>query len=210
VARKKAKRSKKDAGQDPVGGGQTPNGHDAEIVRRRENAVSRLRVQGYRLRQIADTLLEQHMSGDTPLFQFVGPGRKPLDVKDLPLEEARSRAYEVVSKDMTRFREREEAGRGSAVERLADNTFMLEMRLLTWLRDADEKRRAERDTLKFIAATKECREIAIRLARLQGIETERPIELKLPERYRVYFDDDGVLHQEKLEPEKKTEEGEPN
>lgn len=202
TAARKAKKPR--ATQKPV----TPNRIDPEIIRRREITVSRLIADGETLVEIADALLRTHMNGGDPLFTFFGPDNKALAPDALTMEEMRQRVYNTVRQDLHNFRERV-SGRYNAKSKLAEDRFVLETRLREMFKDANTKRKAEQDTVKFTIVTKECRELATRLGRLQGVETEKAIELKLPERYVVRIDDDGIIHKQKVT-EEQQEEGEPN
>ncbi|PYQ30514.1 MAG: hypothetical protein DMF56_06795 [Acidobacteria bacterium] len=44
---------------------------------------------------------------------------------------------------------------------------------------------------KWNALARTAIDLGARIARLQGIETEKAIEVRLPERYRAWIDDDG-------------------
>lgn len=195
------------------------NNIDPEIVRRREAAVNRLRTDGYSLREIADALLTAHLEEGNTLFSFVGPDRALLteaEVAALSHEDLRDRAYFTVKQDVKKRRDEANAEQPDAV-RLADDRYVLAERLRIYLRrlvvrmegDPTNKDRSKRvgeaDNGKYTLMMRTAIELATRIARLQGIETEKPIELRLPERYRAWIDEDGIIHREKLAPDPPSE-----
>jgi len=193
---------------------------DPAIVRRRENAVNRLRADGYTLREIADSLLQVHIKEGSSLFTFTGPDGHPLtpeEVSALPWEELRDRAYNTVKQDVKRHRDEVQKEAPNAV-RLADDRYVLAERYRTFLKriilkmEGDPSRGVpgERDTGRYNNMMRTAIDLAARIGRLQGIETEKPMELRLPERYRAWIDGDGIIHKEKLDASENEEEEKPN
>jgi hypothetical protein len=188
------------------------NNIDPAIVRRRQATVNRLRADGYSLREISDALVSMHTNGDSPLFTFIGPDRQPLTpeaLARLTYEELRDRAYEVVKQDVKKHRIEAGTEQPDAL-RLADDRYLLAERLRVYLkrlilrmegdRTANPPIFGEADNGKYNQMLRTAIELATRIGRLQGIETEKPIELRLPERYRAWIDEEGIIHKEKLAP----------
>jgi len=188
----------------PVTAGQARNNIDPAIVHRRQSAVNQLRADGYQLREIPDALLTAHVNEGSPPFTFVGPDRQPLAESTLSYEELRERAYDLVRQDVKRHRDEVDAEQPSAM-RLQDDRYVLAERPLVHYKrlilrmegDASRSVHGERDNSKYNMMLRTAIELAVRIARLQGIATERPAELRLPERYRAWFADDGIIHREK-------------
>jgi hypothetical protein len=174
------------------------NGVDAGTVRRRRREVNRLRADGYTQREIADMLLDMHMNGGTPLFTFMDRNRVPLDESELTLDEKRDRAFATVRDDVTLHRREAQAEQPDA-ERLADDRYLLSERFRLLYKRTIQRMESEPDNGKWVALVRTAIDLAARMARLQGIETEKPIELRLPERYRVWIADDGIIHRGKCD-----------
>jgi hypothetical protein len=182
------------------------NGIDAEAVHRRRREVNRLRADGYTQREIADALFRLHMNGGTQLFTFITSGRRPIDESKLTFEEMRERAFATVRDDVSLHRKESQAEQPDA-ERFADDRYLLSERLRVFLKrlilrmEGDVKRSiaGEQDNGKYNQMMRTAIEIAVRIGRLQGIETEKPIEVRLPERYRAWIDEDGIIHRKKCD-----------
>lgn len=208
-ARKKKDDARQRSRKKPETQGPQKNGVDPEIVARRRAAVTRLRIDGSSHREIADALLNKHMSGDDPLFTFLGPDNKPLDPRALSFEQMRARAYDVVKQDFHDARKAQAADEDSldALEKLADNRFILKERLRKLYKAGYEALSATTRAGEIAALLKPCLEIAIRIGRIDGIETEKPIEIKLPELFVATIDDDGIVHMEQKPWDGKSEPG---
>lgn len=221
---KKGKAAQQQSTDSPaVPAGEARNHIDPVIVRRRQQTVNRLRADGYSLREIADSLLTAHMNDGSPLFTFLHPDRTLMTAEQIaamPYEELRERAYEVVKQDVKKHRE--EAGTESPdATRLADDRYLLAERLRLFLKrlilrmEGDPtnpdvtKRVGEQDNAKYNQMLRSAIELATRIGRLQGIETEKPVELRLPERYRAWIDEEGIIHKEQLPPGAPSEDEQP-
>lgn len=210
VRRTDKKRKAPQSGSPAVPAGKARNNIDPAIVRRRQQTVNRLRADGYSQREIADALLTAHLNEGSTLFTFVGPDRQPLTAEQIaaiPYDELRDRAYEVVKADVQKHRE--EAGTEQPdAARLADDRYLLAERLRIFLKrlllrmEGDPKAippiPGEQDNSKYNQMLRTAIELSARIGRLQGIETEKPMELRLPERYRAWIDEEGIIHKEQL------------
>lgn len=183
-------------GSPPVTGGTSRNNIDPEIVIRRRRAVNRLRADGYSLIEIAESLLQAHTSGDSPLFTFVDEHRQPVDLSTLTYAELRQRAADVVRKDVQEFRSELAMEAPSAI-RIADDRYVLGERYRMLFKKAIEKMNNERDNARWNNLARTAGDFAARIGRLQGIETEKPMEIRLPERYRAWIDEDGIVHKDR-------------
>lgn len=189
---------KKTTKKDPAITSRASRNHiDPEIVRRRQATVNRLRTEGSSLIEVADALLSTHMSGDAPLFTFVGPDHFPLtpeQIAALPYDEVRRRAYDVVRQDVKEHRDRLAALDLPDAERLSDDRYVLAERYRKLLRDGFERLLAlPKPSPLWPRYAAQVSDLAARIGRLQGIETEKPMELRLPERYVAWIDGDGIV-----------------
>jgi len=127
-------------------------------------------------------LLDLHMNGDTPLFTFIGPRRTRMAEAALTDERKRERAFATVRDDVAVHRRESQTEQPDA-ERLADDRYLLAERLRVFLKrlilrmEGDPAAKppivGERDNSKYNAMMRTAIELAARIARLQGIETER-------------------------------------
>lgn len=140
------------------------------------------------------------MRDDSPLFTFIGPDRQPLDVSKLTHEELRERAYETVRADV-KFHREEAQAEAPDTARLADDRYLLSERYRIFLKrvllradgDGTQAHPGERDNARYARLYAVAIDLAARIGRLQGIETEKPVELRLPERYIARIDESGVV-----------------
>lgn len=200
---RRAPRSRK---RGPAAARKASNGVDSEMVLLRRREVNRLRADGYAQREIADMLLDLHMNGGSPLFTFMTRSRAPIEEERLTYEEKRERAFATVRDDVALHRKEAQAEQPDA-ERLADDRYLLTERYRLILKRTIERMEGnakktiapEPDNAKWNALARTAIDLAARIARLQGIETEKPTEVRLPERYRAWIDDDGIIHRDKCD-----------
>lgn len=57
----------------------------------------------------------------------------------------------------------------------------------------------EPDNGKYNAMLRTAIELSARIGRLQGIDSEKAAVLTIPERYRAWIDEDGIIHKERVE-----------
>lgn len=183
-----------------------------EIVSRRRAAVTRLETSGYAPREIADALLKLHMNGDSPLFTFVGPDNKPLAAGKLTYAEMRERAFQTVRKDLHVARG-EDGESDVDPEKVEHERWLLLRRLRKHMRKIDETLYGDpekqipalRDAKEIAGLMKPAIEIAVRIARLGGIESDKPMEIKFPELFVATIDEDGIVQMKKEPWDGKTE-----
>jgi hypothetical protein len=181
---------------DPVvTGGERDLKEEHDVKARRQAAVKRLRVDGYAKHQIAQTILLMHISGGTSYLTF----RPKADGTALSAEEMKTRAYDVIRQDFVDIRA-EIAGETDALA-IIDNRHILEERLREAYREAWDAAKKETDGARKSMLIGKAIEAAIKLARIQGIDTERPTVIKLPENWLVTVDDDGIIHRQQVDDE---------
>lgn len=181
---------------DPVvTGGERDLKEEHDVKARRQSAVKRLRVEGYAKHQIAQTILSMHMKGGTSYLTF----RPKADGTELSAEEMKTRAYDVIRQDFVDIRA-EIAGETDALA-IIDNRHILEERLREAYREAWDAAKKESDGARKSMLIGKAIEAAIKQARIQGIDTERPTVIKLPENWLVTVDDDGIIHRQQVDDE---------
>lgn len=168
----------------PVEGQFTPNREAKpeydEVAARRMAAVIRSLTDGYSSKEVAIALIRKQLSGGTTYFTF----HDPQPQSDAEYEE---RAWASVRKDLSTARIR----RGPASKSVEDNRFLLEESLRDLFKHAWQAAKDEKSGPGKAMLLGRAIEARIKLARVQGIDTERPTVIKFPDHYVVTIDEEG-------------------